>query len=90
MRDRVKDTHNSPLGKLWRAYCEYFGANQPCVIARLYRISHGFDAYYSTKASKQIRDAIIASLLRQNDVATSFWRDNDVIITSCVRRAYTV
>ena len=28
---------------------------------------------------------IITSLLRQNDVATSFWRNNDVIITSCVR-----
>ena len=31
------------------------------------------------------RDAIITSLLRQNDIATSFWRYNDVIITSCVR-----
>ena len=30
-------------------------------------------------------DVMITSLLRQNDVATSFWRNNDVIITSCVR-----
>ena len=30
-------------------------------------------------------DVTITSLLRQNDVATSFWRNNDVIITSCVR-----
>ena len=27
----------------------------------------------------------ITSLLRQNDVATSFWRNNDAIIASCVR-----
>ena len=30
-------------------------------------------------------DVIITSLLRQNDVATSFWSDNDVIFTSCDR-----
>ena len=35
--------------------------------------------------SQRTRGAIIASLLRQNDVMTSFWRNNDVIITSCVR-----
>ena len=29
-------------------------------------------------------DVIITSLLRQKDVATSFWRNNDVIIASCV------
>ena len=29
--------------------------------------------------------AIITSLLGQNDVATPFWRNNDVIVTSCVR-----
>ena len=33
----------------------------------------------------RIHDAIIASLLRQNDVATSFWRNNDVIVASRVR-----
>ena len=27
---------------------------------------------------------IMTSLLRQNDVAASFWRNNDIIITSCV------
>ena len=35
--------------------------------------------------TQRTRDAIIASLLRQNDVATSFWRNNDVIIARCVR-----
>ena len=30
-------------------------------------------------------DATITSLWRQNDVATSFWRHNYVIIASCVR-----
>ena len=30
-------------------------------------------------------DAMITTLLRQNDVATSFWRNNDVIIASHVR-----
>ena len=39
-----------------------------------------FDLYQCT------RDTIIALLLRQIDVATSFWRNNDVIITSCARR----
>ena len=28
--------------------------------------------------------AMIKSLLRQNDIATSFWRNNDVIVTPCV------
>ena len=32
-----------------------------------------------------VNDAITMSLLRQNDVATSFWRNNDVIIASCAR-----
>ena len=35
--------------------------------------------------SQRTHDVIITSLLRQNDVATSFWRNNDVVITSCVR-----
>ena len=34
---------------------------------------------------KRAHDAIITSLWRQNDVATSFRRHNDVIIASCVR-----
>ena len=29
-------------------------------------------------------DVMITSLLCQNDVITSFWRNNDVIVTSCV------
>ena len=41
---------------------------------------------YEQKTDTQwAHDAIITSLLRQNDVATSFWRKNDVIIASCAR-----
>ena len=32
---------------------------------------------------QRTRDAITTSSLRQNDVATSFWRNNDVVIASC-------
>ena len=35
--------------------------------------------------SQRTHDVIITSLLRQNDVTTSFWRNNDVIIMSCIR-----
>ena len=34
---------------------------------------------------QRTHDVMIKSLLRQNDVATSFWRYDDVTITSCVR-----
>ena len=34
--------------------------------------------------TKRTHDVILTSLLGQNDVATSFWRNNDIIITSCV------
>ena len=36
-------------------------------------------------AFQRAHDAMITSLLRQNDVATSFCRNNDVIIVSCAR-----
>ena len=36
-------------------------------------------------SSQRTHDEITTSLLRQNDVATPFWRNNDVIITPCVR-----
>ena len=39
---------------------------------------------------QRTRGVIITSLLRQNDVATSIWRNNDVIIASYVRWASTV
>ena len=32
------------------------------------------------------QDAMTTSLLRQNDTAMSFWRNNDVIIASCAHR----
>ena len=38
---------------------------------------------------QRTHDAIITPLLRQNDVATSFWRNNDVIVASRVRRSGT-
>ena len=34
---------------------------------------------------QRAHDAIMISLLPQNDVATSFWRNNDVVIASCAR-----
>ena len=37
----------------------------------------------STVASQRTHYIIIKLLWRQNDVATSFWCDNDVIIVSC-------
>ena len=47
--------------------------------------------------SQRTHDAITPSLLRQNDFTTSFWRNNDVIIASCMhwdvsneRRFYTL
>ena len=40
---------------------------------------------FTWKSSHQTHGVIITSLLRQNDVATSFWRNNDVIIASRVR-----
>ena len=36
-----------------------------------------------TEPSQRTHDAIMTSLLRQNNVATSFWRNNDVVIASC-------
>ena len=34
---------------------------------------------------QRTHDAIIKSLLRQNDVMSSFWRNNDFIIVPCAR-----
>ena len=39
----------------------------------------------SVHGVQRARNTIITSSLRQNDVATSFWRNNDFIIASCVR-----
>ena len=35
--------------------------------------------------TQRAHGVIMTSLLRQNDVATSFWRNDDVISVSCVR-----
>ena len=40
--------------------------------------------------TQQTHDAIIPSLLRQNDVTQSLWCNNDVIIASCIRWVVTV
>ena len=37
------------------------------------------------KANQRTHDAKITSLWHQNDISTSFWRHNDVIIASCAR-----
>ena len=37
--------------------------------------------------AQRSHDMIISSLIRQNDVVTSFWHNDDVIITVCVRWA---
>ena len=37
-----------------------------------------------TVTTQRIHDAIITSLLHQSDCVTSFWRNNDGIIASCV------
>ena len=39
----------------------------------------------SNCTSQRTHGAIITSLSRQNDVAASFWRNNDVILATCVR-----
>ena len=36
------------------------------------------------KICRRTHDAIITSLLRQNDIVTSFWRNDDFIIASFV------
>ena len=41
--------------------------------------------YTQGDCSQWTHDAKITSSLRHNDVATSFWRNNDIIIASCVR-----
>ena len=44
-----------------------------------------FTAFSGWLWEYQSHDVIITSLLHQNDVTTSFWYNNDVIITPCVR-----
>ena len=41
--------------------------------------------YHKHVHARRAHDAITTSVLRQNDVATSFWRNNYVIIALCVR-----
>ena len=51
-------------------------------------VFHKFSLWYGEVSfiqSQRAHNVIITSLLRQNDVAASFWLNNDVIITLCVR-----
>ena len=43
---------------------------------------------FCTTPRQRTHDAMISSLLGQNDVTTSLWRYNDVIFASCVRWGY--
>ena len=60
-----------------------------CQILTMWLIASLISKYGAELAAQWTHDVIMTSLLRQNGVATSFWRDNDVIITSCVRWAVT-
>ena len=42
------------------------------------------------KCTQRAHGVIMTPLLRQNDVTTSFWRNDNVIITSCVRWVRTI
>ena len=56
------------------------------VVSNLIKTHRSANVHINTHvASQRRRDAIITSLLRQNEAVMSFWRDNVVIIASCVR-----
>ena len=51
-----------------------------------YKNSQSPNVHRSTHvASQRTREAIITSSSRQNEATTSFWRNNDVVVASCVR-----
>ena len=74
---------NKPVTKKKPGNAQVWGTQ--IVVRRNLYIESGPRSGSSIQSSQWTRDVIIASLLRQNDVATSFWRNNDVIITSCIR-----
>ena len=55
-----------------------------CFFQIILNIDRGLGYNHSVVWTQRIHDAIVAPLLRQNDVAMSFRRNNSVIITSCV------
>ena len=59
--------------------CVILGYRKP----RFNSLWHSEATWCLRSLPQRTRDAIITSLLRQNDVVTSFWRNNDVIIASC-------
>ena len=74
---------------LWNLFFEFicfhlYVHRRPHLTSEWWRLSALRDGLIPLYTTNRARDVIITSLLRQNDVATSFWRYYDVIITSCV------
>ena len=59
------------------------GLDQELPIPDYYEIWPTLRPPWRSAETQRTHDGTITSLLRQNDVATSFWRNNDVIITAC-------
>ena len=67
----------------------------PCIVWQSHRRSlrteglwftkRSYGNLYDTNVTQRTHGVMITSLLRQHDVSTSLWRNNDVIITSRVR-----
>ena len=70
---------------VWRSHqnISCFYLNVPVI----YQTTRTIWGYCGKWFTQRTHDVIITSLLRQNDVAMSFWRNDDVIITSCACRA---
>ena len=63
----------------WLFYARVNSYVHICSIShRIY--AHSFGLLCLVMVTQRTHDVIITSLLHQNDVATSFWRNNDVII----------
>ena len=58
--------------------------NLNIVVLRFREIWFETSRFYFSRWSQWAHDVMITSLLRQNDVTTSFWRNTGVIIASCV------
>ena len=77
-------TYLDLTGEIWVVFCEYLWENWPHY--------NGTALYFSIqkrrgKGTQLAHDAIITSLWPQCDVATSFWRHNDVF-ASCLGTFY--
>ena len=90
------DFLNSKMAKYsWYSHISSWWCVCVCVYPHMMRF---FLARVSLKPchmrlAQQIHNAIMTSLLRQNDYYVkmmSFWRNNNVIITSCVQMEHTI